>query len=626
MGQLLGDTLGAIMAPYRSRREEAQPVAPTTGLVADMVRQFADPYAFFRELIQNGIDAGATAIEVSIEKLPEGLVATSVADDGCGMTRETIEGPLLTLFSSSKEGDSTKIGKYGVGFVSIFALDPEEVQVATGRDGESWLLRLFRDHSYALEVGGPRASSGTRVTLLTKLKDKPTQGDLWKMKEEEILRIARLALEVDIARRDDPEAAAGAELAEAKSGFDEHVAYAEAALRAWCRHAQIPITLTVSDPDNPDARASKRVDTRLSVLSPLSVVETIDGETFVVGASAGSELLEGESEPRLLLECGDSFAGFYNRGLTLFETDQAPSSLLRGLRFKIMSPHLQHTLSRDNVRRDGAYDQVMAKLAGVIGALKKRMESEIASAAELASKGEGEARYAALLEAAQTWSLGMKPRVISFPLTDPIPMSRERVARNFADHVGRGESLLTAPQSDRLTQAIAREGRVVVRCPDGWVEKALKWCSKYPIEAAHSVYVLVHELGRDVMTEADVALCDELRGMLETAGEVVARVGLCRLEGASADMFALVVPDEALEGPRLYPLDSVRQWWKRWTRRRVLLLNADSAPMQAALKRAASDRVVSAYLVARTLLLRDGKGIDAGANERLLERAGRALA
>jgi molecular chaperone HtpG len=610
------------MAPYRSRREEAQPVAPTTGLVADMVRQFADPYAFFRELVQNGIDAGATRIEVSIEKLPEGLVATSVTDDGCGMTRETIEGPLLTLFSSSKEGDSSKIGKYGVGFVSIFALDPEEVQVATGRDGESWLLRLFRDHSYALEVGGPRTASGTRVTLLTKLKDKPTPADFSSMNEEEILRIARLAIEVDIARKADPEA----EDAGGKSGFDEHVALSEVALRAWCRHAQVPISLTVSDPDNPDVRTSKRVDTPLSVLSPLSVVETIEGETFVVGVSAGSDLLEGELEPRPFAERGESFAGFYNRGLTLFESDQAPSSVLRGIRFKIMSPHLQHTLSRDNVRRDGAFDRVMAKLAEVIGALKKRLESEIASAAELASKGEAEARYAALLEAAQTWSLGMNPRAISFPLTDPLPMSRERVVRNFADHVGRGESLLTAPGSDRLTQAVAREGRVVVRCPNGWVEKALKWCSKYPLEAAHNVYVLVHELGPDARTASDIALCDEIRGMLETAGEVVARVGLCSLEGASSEMFALVVPDEALEGPRLYPLESVRRWWKRWTRRRVLLLNVHSDPMQAALKRAASDRVVSAYLVARTLLLRDGKGIEAGANERLLERAGRALA
>lgn len=611
------------MAPYRSRREEAPPVAPTTGLVADMVRQFADPYAFFRELVQNGIDAGASAIEVSIEKLSEGLVATSVTDDGCGMTRETIEGPLLTLFSSSKEGDSTKIGKYGVGFISIFALDPEEVQVVTGQGGESWLLRLFRDHSYALEVGGPRTASGTRVTLLTKLKDAPAQVDLSRMAEEEILRVARLALEMGIARRGDSETAAGASV---RSGFDAHVTLSEAALKAWCRHAQIPITLTVNDPENPDVRTSKRVDTPLSVLSPLSVMETIDGETFVVGASAGSDLLEGESEQRPLSERVESFAGFYNRGLTLFETDQPLSSLFRGLRFKIMSPHLQHTLSRDNVRRDGAFDRVMAKLAEVIGSLKKRLEGEIASAAELASKGEAEARYAALLEMAQTWSLGMKPRVISFPLTDPQSMNRERVVRNFADHVGMGESLLTAAQSDRVTQAIAREGRVVVRCSNGWVEKALRWCSKYSIEAAHSAYLLVHEFGPEAMTEGSVALCDEIRGMIEAAGEVVARVGLCRLEGASADMFALVAPDEALEGPRLYPVDSVRQWWKRWTRRRVLLLNADSAPMQAALKRAGSDRVVSAYLVARTLLLRHGDGIDAGANERLLERAGRTLA
>src|SRR6185503_21269278 len=106
------------MAPYRSRREDKPVSAPTTGLVADMVRQFADPYAFLRELVQNGIDAGASAIDVRIERESSDLTSTTVADDGCGMTLEVLEGPLLTLFSSTKEGDLSKIGKYGVGFIS----------------------------------------------------------------------------------------------------------------------------------------------------------------------------------------------------------------------------------------------------------------------------------------------------------------------------------------------------------------------------------------------------------------------------------------------------------------------------------------------------------------------------
>src|SRR5688572_1440352 len=155
------------MAPYRAHRDSApQPAAPTTGLVADMVRQFADPYAFLRELVQNGIDAGARSIEVRVERSLDAVITISVTDDGSGMTPEVIQGPLLTLFESSKEGDTSKIGKYGVGFVSVFALEPDEVQVITWRDGGSWLVRLLKDHSYELTETGPREGSGTTVALV----------------------------------------------------------------------------------------------------------------------------------------------------------------------------------------------------------------------------------------------------------------------------------------------------------------------------------------------------------------------------------------------------------------------------------------------------------------------------
>lgn len=56
-----------------------------------MVRQFADRHAFLRELVQKGIDAGATRIDVRVERSPDGAVRTTVEDDGCGMTRAIIE-------------------------------------------------------------------------------------------------------------------------------------------------------------------------------------------------------------------------------------------------------------------------------------------------------------------------------------------------------------------------------------------------------------------------------------------------------------------------------------------------------------------------------------------------------
>ena len=39
------------------------------------------------------------------------------------MDRATIEG-YLTLFRSTKEDDLTKIGKFGISFVSLFAMEP----------------------------------------------------------------------------------------------------------------------------------------------------------------------------------------------------------------------------------------------------------------------------------------------------------------------------------------------------------------------------------------------------------------------------------------------------------------------------------------------------------------------
>src|SRR5262245_10231748 len=224
------------MAPYRSRREDKPAAAPRTGLVADMVRQFADPYAFLRELVQNGIDAGASALSVHISRESGDLAITTVTDDGTGMTPEIMEGPLLTLFSSSKEDDLTKIGKYGVGFVSVFALEPEEVQVLTFRDGRAYLLRLYLDHRYTIEEAPSRSGSGTSVALLKRMDS---------------------------------------------AAFSVHAAACRVSLRRWCRHAERPIRLRIS----PGGGVSdeERLDMPLSVAATVTVTARIEDESYVVG-------------------------------------------------------------------------------------------------------------------------------------------------------------------------------------------------------------------------------------------------------------------------------------------------------------------------------------------------------
>ncbi|MFV8752640.1 sacsin N-terminal ATP-binding-like domain-containing protein [Nannocystaceae bacterium ST9] len=147
----------------------AAPATPEISNVGDalesLVHQFADPWAFLRELVQNAIDAGTEQLEVRIDHdEARGTMIIEVADSGEGMTREIIDTRLTRLFSSSKEGDYTKIGRFGIGFVSVFALDPEIVCVDTGRAGEWWRVVFRRDRSFErIRLNNP--VEGTTVRL-----------------------------------------------------------------------------------------------------------------------------------------------------------------------------------------------------------------------------------------------------------------------------------------------------------------------------------------------------------------------------------------------------------------------------------------------------------------------------
>jgi hypothetical protein len=68
---------------------------------------------------------------------------------------------------------------------------------------------------------------------------------------------------------------------------------------------------------------------------------------------------------------GETFFGFYNQGLTLVEGD---TGRFEGLAYKASSPHLEHTLTRDNVIRDEAFHKVMGNVEQLAtGQLRRRV-------------------------------------------------------------------------------------------------------------------------------------------------------------------------------------------------------------------------------------------------------------
>lgn len=388
---------------YRDTPLEASVPEAAPGLVTDMVRQFADPYAFLRELVQNGIDAGATRIDVRVEHDANGVMLTSVTDDGAGMSRAVIEGPLLSLFQSSKEKDATKIGKYGVGFVSVFAVAPSLVTVETRTAAEAWLVRLTPDHAYELVAPRvPLERPGTRVTVRKRL---------------------------------DGAAAV------------EHAARCLAALKTWCRHAHVPICFTTA------------ADTQ-TINVPFGVPGAL--VSVIVGV-ADARIAVGVGRASLAASVPFSSTGFYNRGLTLLETTAAEHAGLEGLQVKIESPRLAHTISRDAVKRDRELDDLVADVSGIVAdrlwpALVERAKVLATTLAATPTDADALFAYGEVLNVARLPVLARVSGIgkLAVPLLAPVAGRSTRLVK------GLGEPVWTATERTPLVDALAERGIPVV--------------------------------------------------------------------------------------------------------------------------------------------------------------------
>jgi hypothetical protein len=108
-----------------------------------------EPLQFFREAIQNEIEAGATKIIIDGYKSPEGFSLTRVSGDGCGMTRKQLVNYLSTILDSEKGEDN-----YGVGArVASLAYNPAGVVYASKTsEGSGMVLLHKKEGEYTIKL------------------------------------------------------------------------------------------------------------------------------------------------------------------------------------------------------------------------------------------------------------------------------------------------------------------------------------------------------------------------------------------------------------------------------------------------------------------------------------------
>ena len=300
----------------------------TDAAVQNLVTQFSSALDFFRELVQNSIDAGTDRVDVWMEFLPGdrgGTIAIHVDDFGEGMNEEIIDKQLTRLFSSSKENDLTKIGKFGIGFVSVFALQPKAVLIHTGRDGEYWEVLFHEDRSFnKSKIETP--CEGTQITLFV-------EGD--------------------------------------RTRYRELVLGSRKTLGHWCGHSEIEVTF--------EDRSSSLETGGMEIIN----------KPFEIGGECATEAAAEGTRVVLAYDSRPSW-GFYNKGLALAvvegQTDLVPDRL-RHVAFKIKSRYLEHTLSRETVMRDKNYDKAMALVTsaadgplfnGLVTRLRQHVERSVA--------------------------------------------------------------------------------------------------------------------------------------------------------------------------------------------------------------------------------------------------------
>jgi molecular chaperone HtpG len=386
------------------------------------------------------------------------------------------------------------------------------------------------------------------------------------------------------------------------TAFDDHVAKVRESLLRWCRHARVPIWLSVTDYANPQGSSRGQLDIPLQVHAAVSITE-VDGEdSIVLGPGLGAEHLP-PSAQTLPYENTTPFAGFYNRGLTLFETSAEELPGLRSLRVKISSSSLKHTLSRDNVRREQAFEDLIERARELAKkSLPHAVEAGLKAQAEAVAGGAAAGHYLALLVAASSEAAPLGPDRTWFPLANPVAEQRALSLRDIAERTPWRAPILTVAEPDALSAAFASTGRPVVLCPHADVVRrlaTLRGGGGRRVEPAYERHFLLSELAPGELSASDLALAEEVRRCLHVSGTEVLRVTFARAYGAVPP--GLVLAQEPTHG--IVSLDEAARAAARWGNGAVLLLDSRAEAVQVARNRATRRLRAAAQLLARLMLL-----------------------
>lgn len=552
--------------------------------VENLVSQFSSSLDFYRELVQNSIDAGSSAVEVWMEFEPgdgvEGTISIHVDDFGDGMNEEIIDDQLTKLFSSTKENDLTKIGKFGIGFVSVFALQPSGVLVHTGRDGECWEVFFDADRSYVkgrLDI----PVEGTQITMFV-------EGG--------------------------------------RGRYRELVRGTRESLRKWCSHSDTEISFEDRSPVGAEEGGVEVVNAPFEVAADISARATLPGTEISLGFSHAPVY------------------GFYNKGLALAVTTAGHEILegraerYRHIGFKIKSRYLEHTLSRETVMRDANFDKAMAMLLeAVTGPLREALLQELESLCQQAQWSLGDrTRYQSamgyLASEPRTSLDALGPRAIlrtvdgrALRLAD----AKRAFDRDSRVFVADSPSSLTATLAEREVPVFLGGG---VRTGDAVQEPVsrvlssflwLRWRTE-PSGLARRV------VGQDLLEHVEASVVHPESAFVHTHAltDVDANV-----KGLVADVAATLrvgkqrygdIVAGRLEGSPEHPclfamgseLSAVMQrsvvgfYDRGWFERPKVVVNVEHGHVRELLELRKHDRAMAAYCLAKSILLDENRNLE----------------
>ena len=543
----------------------------------NLVHQFARPLDFLRELVQNAIDAGTPRVEVwtrfepPVDGAEQGVLEIHVDDFGEGMDEALIDTQLTRMFSSTKEGDLTKIGKFGIGFTSIFAIEPDAVLLRTGRHGEAWELLFHPDRSFD-KVKAASALTGTKITLFKRMAPAEVTP---------FVRECRWVLTYWCEHSDTPVL------------FGERASAGSATEGAPVEESADPFAAFASV--GTDDQELTKVTRPLEIEAELFVTLDLDGVQVVIGLA---------DQPHY---------GFYNGGLTLLSTQNSDAlgeaaEELAHLAFKVKYDHLEHTLTRDNVLQDEHFH----KAIGVLRRAAARLRAElVARAAEAIDGGQDPGRWHGWLARECRINelhrrFGDFDRRVRFVDRLGETLSLGEVERLESRH----DAVLLDPGEGMLAEALERGGNRLLR-DEPSTRDLLDACRKRPllwfldrgraVVTADEIYLVPGTWKTDQLPPQERALATDTEELLRAAlgGRISLRVG--HFGGADAARDLPLVLDSPDAGGVCRRDEELSLSWPL-IRRHTLVLNQHHAVYQAHLAATVEDPDLGAFGLAQAVL------------------------